>query len=407
MPKCHTPSPCGLSVLRRPASGFAQWQATAQASRSRGWRRHCLAFWRRPATVEPSLSSAQQTFRQANVLEHPVQQTAEFLGFSWRPNRPLPNMLFKGTPTRYAVCLPLTPALGHGNTASIYGNNAPGRNLAMQYKEIVISEWRQLLDLEPEFGGAVYRGQSDAKWPLETALFRTVANNRNTYGHEDDDFSFAERSSLRSFKSRAHFYLDHLPATEDEIAWLAVMQHHGTPTRLLDFSYSLYVACYFALINTTTDSCVWSIDDHWLRSSGVEFTKSHDIEPTNTLRYGQLSAIYKLANNIIKNNNFDVYEPQQPAPHLLMIEIERQIPRLAVQQGVFLMPTDPSTPFEKNLQGSINSTPCSSTPVKKIVLPYEIRNHALMHLRMMNITAETLFPGIDGFASSLIQHDMI
>jgi hypothetical protein len=60
---------------------------------------------------EPSLSSAQQTFRQANGLEHPVQQAAEFLGFSWRPNRPLPNMLFKGTPTRFAVCLPLTPAL--------------------------------------------------------------------------------------------------------------------------------------------------------------------------------------------------------------------------------------------------------------------------------------------------------
>jgi hypothetical protein len=93
-------------------SGFAPWQATAQASRSRGWRRHCLAFWPRPATVEPSLSSAQPTFRQANGLEHPVQQAAEFLGCSWRPNRPLPNRLFKGTPTRCAACLPLTPALG-------------------------------------------------------------------------------------------------------------------------------------------------------------------------------------------------------------------------------------------------------------------------------------------------------
>jgi len=71
-----------------------------------------LAFAARPATVEPSLSSAQQTFRQANGLEHPVQQAAEFLGLFWRPNRPLPNMLFKGTPTRCAACLPLTPALG-------------------------------------------------------------------------------------------------------------------------------------------------------------------------------------------------------------------------------------------------------------------------------------------------------
>jgi len=50
-----------------------------------------LAFWPRPATVEPSLSSAQQTFRQANDLEHPFQQKAEFLGFFWRPDRPLPK----------------------------------------------------------------------------------------------------------------------------------------------------------------------------------------------------------------------------------------------------------------------------------------------------------------------------
>jgi hypothetical protein len=111
-PKCHTPSPRGLPVLRRPASGFAPWQATAQASRSRGWRRHCLAFWPSPATVEPSLSSAKQTFRQANGLEHPVQHAAEVLGFSQRSNRPWPNRLFKGTSTRFAVCRPLTPALG-------------------------------------------------------------------------------------------------------------------------------------------------------------------------------------------------------------------------------------------------------------------------------------------------------
>jgi hypothetical protein len=109
-----------LSVLRRPASGFAPWQATAQASRSRGYRRHCLAFGPRAATVETSLSSAQQTFRQANGLEHPVQQAAEFFGFSWRPNRPLPNRSFNGTSTRFAGCLPLTLALGFSKTRDCY-----------------------------------------------------------------------------------------------------------------------------------------------------------------------------------------------------------------------------------------------------------------------------------------------
>jgi hypothetical protein len=72
-PKCHTPSPCWLSVLRRPASGFAPWQATAQASRSHGWHRRCLASSPSPVTVVTSLLASLQTFRLAHAFEHPVQ----------------------------------------------------------------------------------------------------------------------------------------------------------------------------------------------------------------------------------------------------------------------------------------------------------------------------------------------
>ena len=62
-----------LSVLRRPASGFAPWQAAAHASRSHGWRRRCLASWPSPVTVVASLLASQQTLRLAHAFEHPVQ----------------------------------------------------------------------------------------------------------------------------------------------------------------------------------------------------------------------------------------------------------------------------------------------------------------------------------------------
>ena len=45
--------------------------------------------------------------------------------------------------------------------------------------------------------------------------------------------------------------------------------------------------------------------------------------------------------------------------------------------------------------------------IKKIVLKHSLRITALAHLREMNITAETLFPGIDGFARSLLQRQRV
>lgn len=277
----------------------------------------------------------------------------------------------------------------------------------MKFDTITITDWGQLLELAPESNGWVYRGQSDASWNLESSLRRTVLNNQIGYIFVDNNFAFAERMSLRSFKSRSHFYLNHLPGSDDLVAWLAVMQHHGAPTRLVDFSFSLYVAIYFALIGATKEACVWAIDENWLRSEGTTYATSMGYKPSNNLRFGQLASICRTANHIISKNNFDSEDEPEAAPSVLMVEIERQIPRLAIQQGLFLIPTNLEKPFIANLESMSGGETDSRKTIRKIVFPLAIRCHALMHLRMMNITAETLFPGVDGFAASLIQQDML
>jgi len=75
-----------LSVLRRPASGFAPWQATAHASRSHGLRRRCLASSPTPVTVVASLLAPQQTFRSAHAFEHPVQTRRSVPQHVWASN---------------------------------------------------------------------------------------------------------------------------------------------------------------------------------------------------------------------------------------------------------------------------------------------------------------------------------
>ena len=73
----------------------------------------------------------------------------------------------------------------------------------------------------------IFRGQSE-DWPLNPLIMRIPVND---VGYE---ISEAERDTLSSFKRGAHHYLQHLPKDDDALEWLALMQHFGVPTRLLD-----------------------------------------------------------------------------------------------------------------------------------------------------------------------------
>ena len=56
-----------------------------------------------------------------------------------------------------------------------------------------------------------------------------------------------EVAIVREFMRRAHHYLPDVPRDDNWLEWLALMQHHGAPTRLLDWTYSPSVAVHFAL----------------------------------------------------------------------------------------------------------------------------------------------------------------
>jgi NAD(P)-dependent dehydrogenase (short-subunit alcohol dehydrogenase family) len=74
-----------------------------------------------------------------------------------------------------------------------------------------------------------------------------------------------EPSVIREFKRRYHHYALHIRQLSHDLEWLSVMQHHGAPTRLLDWTYSLHVAAYFgaesAIATEDADAAIWLLND--------------------------------------------------------------------------------------------------------------------------------------------------
>lgn len=90
--------------------------------------------------------------------------------------------------------------------------------------------------------GWMFRGQQNHTWLLSHS-FERVCYRLNVPVWKRQQI---EHNMTREFRRRIHHYTTAVPLQDAVCEYLAIMQHHGAPTRLLDFTYSPYVAAYFA-----------------------------------------------------------------------------------------------------------------------------------------------------------------
>lgn len=249
-----------------------------------------------------------------------------------------------------------------------------------------IDSWEEL-HIHSQERGFVYRGQGDSEWELETSFVRLCR--RNSIAPEKrSDF---ELSLMREFQRGLYQFENDAPASKAKLEWLALMQHHGTPTRLLDFTYSLYVAAYFALEHAEGPSAIWAINAKWALNSTIE-----SLHAAGNTKAASLREPVSLDN---EEARFNLLFKGKTAKAITPLNPFRLNERLRIQRGVFLAPGNIETSFRDNLVSLPGSNQFGN--VRKFLLSPEIRKDGLEQLYYMNISRTSLFPGLDGYAQSL------
>src|SRR6266446_641072 len=133
-----------------------------------------------------------------------------------------------------------------------------------------------------------YRGQRVAGWPIRSTLHRRVIEyferTKIHFGNEDTSFLREEYKSVyRTFKAQAWHLLD--PIERGDWGIVFRMQHHGFPTRLLDWTKSFACALYFAhwQRDPSEDAAVYVLNPEGLNliSAGREGLIALDEEAAN------------------------------------------------------------------------------------------------------------------------------
>ncbi|MBQ0041857.1 MAG: FRG domain-containing protein [Lachnospiraceae bacterium] len=229
----------------------------------------------------------------------------------------------------------------------------------------------------------VYRGMPNVDFQLQTSLYRNCKNNKKEL----------EPCILMNFTK---YGVLEDPAIERSV-WRQMIlgQHHGLPTRLLDWSHSPLIALHFATTErdlnkmNTRDCMIWRIDIKEMHSLLPKaYQDKLNSKQTSVFTVDMLNEI---------TGSLSQYDSDMSDKSMVVIEPPSIDPRIVNQYSFFSIVPDAVNDIEGFLDANTNNT-------VKYVIKKELRWRVRDMLDQQNISERILYQGLDGLSLWLGRH---
>jgi FRG domain len=225
----------------------------------------------------------------------------------------------------------------------------------------------------------VFRGQASASWKnLRPSLHRVLGEGRTTAEQID-----LEAAAIREFRrhGRSLLQVSELDYFNLILGSVTLMQHYGAPTRLLDWTLSPWVACYFAVReDRDEDAAIWAFNRQELDRANHSNRRSHlrDFAAFQGLLSAASVADW-------------AWHAANSGPYIDMFRYEYANPQMGAQQSLFTI-CGTLMHHDDALQRSL-SLPWQ---LVRVIVPKQHKRELRHQLFRMNVGALNLFPSVDG-----------